>query len=412
MNLQTSPHNHYCQHAAAFCPIDAPLHVAIDRLCGDLPRDVIVIIVIIVIRRRKINVASLVTTRKMIRQSHQIQVSVFGPLFWGILHIIACNFTTTKDVIDTKADRARRRLINWFHTTVRILPHKGTRDCVKSESEKLVSSYSKNVFTTRETFTSFCQRLCLICNCVSGGDAGNDCGGCSFSRLCDAEAGLGIKDSIEEFRARCLKKGETKVNTQTGIEDGCTEPHEQGRRLVANVSFRRTSGRRQSENAFRFDTCRDRLRLNQRHHESREGMQTNVWGPILWRFIHVVSFSVKRAEHSHRYLEWLLATGKVLPCRYCRDNFENNLIEAIRRLRWDRGGVSLEDKLKEHRLNFARLAYMLHEVVNEMLKKTSYRGTGTLSFDDGFRRLRDEYKKYRVGATPYRVVINVTETAA
>ena len=61
---------------------------------------------------------------------------------------------------------------------------------------------------------------------------------------------------------------------------------------------------------------------------SSSGMQTNIWGPAMWMSIHVVSFNypVKPTkEQMKHYATWLTSIGNVLPCKYCRDNFKNNM---------------------------------------------------------------------------------------
>ena len=115
---------------------------------------------------------------------------------------------------------------------------------------------------------------------------------------------------------------------------------------------------------------------------SGDGMQTAIWGPVFWTSIHLVSFNYPVGPNDEsvrtQYKEWLLATGKVLPCRYCRENFNKNLEAALR-------GRTLDDVLLS-RDSFSRFCYDLHEEVNRMLNKPTTRS---------FEEVRDMYEGFR-----------------
>ena len=67
--------------------------------------------------------------------------------------------------------------------------------------------------------------------------------------------------------------------------------------------------------------------FNKSHYDSDQGMLTNVWGPALWHVLHTISFNYpkKPTEKQKRdYKRFLLSLEKVLPCRYCRENFKKN----------------------------------------------------------------------------------------
>ena len=113
-------------------------------------------------------------------------------------------------------------------------------------------------------------------------------------------------------------------------------------------------------------------------YNSREGMMTAIWGPMFWSAIHMVSFNYPpepTPEQRAAYREWLLATGRVLPCRYCRENFEANLATA-----------GFGDAALESRDAFSRFCYRLHCVVNEMLGKPN-----AISFE----QVRDRHEAFR-----------------
>ncbi len=95
---------------------------------------------------------------------------------------------------------------------------------------------------------------------------------------------------------------------------------------------------------------------------SGDGMVTAIWGPPLWFSLHTVSFNYPtrptRADKK-RHARWLASTGRVLPCGYCRDNFEQNLEAA----------GFFEPASFADREAFSRLVWRLHDQVNRMLDK-------------------------------------------
>lgn len=110
---------------------------------------------------------------------------------------------------------------------------------------------------------------------------------------------------------------------------------------------------------------------------SNDGMQTAIFGPLFWSAIHMVSFNYPvhpTDEQKTAYREWLMATGNVLPCRYCRENFEENVRHVSTPNDYD------------SRDTFSRFCYRLHKKVNDMLKKET-----TCSFED----VRDMYEGFR-----------------
>ena len=110
---------------------------------------------------------------------------------------------------------------------------------------------------------------------------------------------------------------------------------------------------------------------------SGDGIQTAIFGPVFWAAIHMVSFNypVKPTpEQKQHYKEWIMATGNVLPCRYCRDNFSNNVQKAQRP-----GDFDSRDA-------FSRFCYRLHSEVNRMLSKDT-----SMTFE----HVRDMYEGFR-----------------
>ena len=111
---------------------------------------------------------------------------------------------------------------------------------------------------------------------------------------------------------------------------------------------------------FMYELKETKQELN---YNSKDGMQSAIFGPAFWMSIHLVSFNypLEPTEvDKENYHNWLMSIGKVLPCRYCRENFENHLKTE---------GYS--DLALESRDAFYRFCYDLHCVVYGMLTKKS-----------------------------------------
>jgi len=115
---------------------------------------------------------------------------------------------------------------------------------------------------------------------------------------------------------------------------------------------------------------------------SSDGFLTSVWGPMLWSYLHTMSFNYPvnpTLENKKHYKDFIVNLQYVMPCKYCRINLTKNLKQ-----------LPLTEKDMESRDTFSRYVYNLHETVNKMLKKKS-----GLSYDD----VRDRYENFRSRCT-------------
>jgi len=115
---------------------------------------------------------------------------------------------------------------------------------------------------------------------------------------------------------------------------------------------------------------------------SSDGFLTSVWGPMLWSYLHTMSFNYPvnpTSENKKHYKDFIVNLQYVMPCKYCRINLTKNLKQ-----------LPLTEKDMESRDTFSRYVYNLHETVNKMLKKKS-----GLSYDD----VRDRYENFRSRCT-------------
>jgi hypothetical protein len=122
------------------------------------------------------------------------------------------------------------------------------------------------------------------------------------------------------------------------------------------------------------DKPNDKQNVN---YNTKDGMQSAIFGPAFWMTIHITSFNYPpqpTEEDKANYENWLRSIGKVLPCRYCRENFEKNMESA-----------GFSSKSLESRDEFSKFCYRLHCEVNKMLGKTS----------PSFKEVRDTYDFFR-----------------
>ena len=63
-------------------------------------------------------------------------------------------------------------------------------------------------------------------------------------------------------------------------------------------------------------------------YNSGNGMMTYIWGPSLWHSLHTISFNypVKPTDKQKKeYLQFFKSLKDVLPCKYCRKNYIENI---------------------------------------------------------------------------------------
>lgn len=115
---------------------------------------------------------------------------------------------------------------------------------------------------------------------------------------------------------------------------------------------------------------------------SGDGFLTTVWGPMMWSYLHTMSFNypvVPTKEDKAHYKAFVENLQYVLPCKFCRMNLANNLKK-----------FPIQDCNMKDRDSFSRYIYNLHETVNRMLKKTS-----NLTFCE----VRERYENFRSRCT-------------
>ena len=115
---------------------------------------------------------------------------------------------------------------------------------------------------------------------------------------------------------------------------------------------------------------------------SGDGMQTSLWGPLQWTYLHIMSFNYPvnpTSQDKKHYRNYIYNLRYVLPCKFCRINLTNNLKKK----------PLLMCHMKS-RATFSKYIYELHELINKMLGKKS-----NLSYCD----VRERYEHFRSRCT-------------
>jgi hypothetical protein len=114
------------------------------------------------------------------------------------------------------------------------------------------------------------------------------------------------------------------------------------------------------------------------------GMQTRVWGPAGWIFLHSIAQNYPwepTAEKKEYYKLFFRLIGEVLPCRYCRESYQHFIKEQ---------GTCLDDSVLKDRKTLTTWLYKIHNKVN---KKLGYKFIPTL------KETWDKYESYRSKCT-------------
>ena len=151
------------------------------------------------------------------------------------------------------------------------------------------------------------------------------------------------------------------------------------------------------KNLQRITTTKEKNDLKE-NYESSSGMQTNIWGPAMWMTIHVVSFNypVKPTKNQmNDYAIWLTSIRNILPCKYCRENFKENMTTSG----WSWSNPSDNEKILESRYMFSHFCWRLHNNVNLMLGKTS----------PPFKEVRNRFESMRASCLSEKEKIELKE---
>jgi hypothetical protein len=95
---------------------------------------------------------------------------------------------------------------------------------------------------------------------------------------------------------------------------------------------------------------------------SKNGMQTRVWGPTGWVFLHCIAQNYPEEPtrlQKKQYREYFKLVGNVLPCRYCRESYQQFIKEPT---------TKLDTHVMKNRQTLSKWLYDVHNKVNKKLE--------------------------------------------
>ena len=117
--------------------------------------------------------------------------------------------------------------------------------------------------------------------------------------------------------------------------------------------------------------------------KNESGIQSCIFGPPLWFAMHCISFTypVNPTELDKKhYMDFFLSLEYVLPCKFCRENFKNNIKMA-----------NFSIHVMKSRDTFSRFMHRFHNCVNTMLDKQN---------NPTFEEVREKFENFRSRCLP------------
>ena len=124
------------------------------------------------------------------------------------------------------------------------------------------------------------------------------------------------------------------------------------------------------------------------------GMQTRVWGPSGWLFLHSIAQNYPwkpTPEQQDNYLNFFKLTGNVLPCRYCRESYQKFITQS---------GTRLDISVMKNRKRLVTWLYRVHNKVNKKL--------GILN-PPSLEQVWDRYESYRSKCTKSPEIVDLVK---
>jgi len=110
------------------------------------------------------------------------------------------------------------------------------------------------------------------------------------------------------------------------------------------------------------------------------GMQTRVWGPAGWLFLHSIAQNYPwkpTIEQKEWYYNFFKLVGNVLPCKYCRESYQEFITQP---------GTLLSINTMKNRMSVVKWLYHVHNKVNKKLGiKNNFTLQETINKYESFR---------------------------
>lgn len=119
--------------------------------------------------------------------------------------------------------------------------------------------------------------------------------------------------------------------------------------------------------------------------DSNNGLITKIWGPPSWDNFHATQFGYPiepTDEEKQDYKMYFTLVGKVLPCCFCKDSYQEFIGPD--------GDVQLTDAIMESRETLTRWGHALHDRINQKLG---------VDYGTTYEELCYKYESYRAKCT-------------
>lgn len=118
--------------------------------------------------------------------------------------------------------------------------------------------------------------------------------------------------------------------------------------------------------------------------DSNNGLITSIWGPPTWESIHSITFGYPISptdEQKKDYLDYFVLLGKVLPCIFCRNSYQQFI---------NSGDTILDMNVMKSREELTKWAFRLHNAVNKKLG---------VDYGETYEEMCYKYESYRAKCT-------------
>jgi len=122
--------------------------------------------------------------------------------------------------------------------------------------------------------------------------------------------------------------------------------------------------------------------------ESLNGFQTNVWGPMMWTFLHMSTLNYNPSRKKE-YMIFFKSLSSILPCGACRTNYKNIITGKEYKTKLS------NDKFKSRESISLWLFYLHNAVQREIYKKTHNK------FDQP--KYTDSKKDFKIAMSTYEL---------
>lgn len=133
---------------------------------------------------------------------------------------------------------------------------------------------------------------------------------------------------------------------------------------------------------------------------SRVGFRSQLWGPHLWKFMHILTLNQPRISCNEPFEEFMYSLQGVLPCKSCRDEFEAVLKQ-----------IPPKKFLKYGRIGCVGYIYLIHGIVSKRLNNSyvrppflqeeynllrDYVKLGAVNIDEFMQMLHEDAAKHKI----------------